>query len=105
MGRRARRFLLRLALFSAGRRERQPFPARTCRAPTTQRIPAASFPANRCFAAYIPPSPYTGELSKHSPSPRRCPSAPTPVPLKLEHGGTSSPTRDRRFHWPHTCSL
>src|SRR6516225_1162004 len=33
------------------------------------------------------------------------PRAPTLVPLKVEHGGTSSPTRDRRCHWPHTSSL
>src|SRR5262249_42347653 len=33
------------------------------------------------------------------------PSAPTLVPLKVEHGGTSSPTRDRHCHWPHTSSL
>src|SRR5262249_8871869 len=80
-------------------------PPGTTRSPTTKQTPSASFPANRCFAAYIPPSPYTGELSKHSPWPRRCPSAPTLVPLKLEHGGTSSPTRDRRCHSPHTSSL
>src|SRR5262249_33410045 len=71
MGRRARRSPLRSALFSAGRRWRQPFPARTCLAPTTQRTPDASFPANSCFGPYISPSDCTGELAGCSPSPRR----------------------------------
>src|SRR5262249_21894033 len=72
MGRRARRSLLRSAFFPAGRRSRQPFPARTCLAPMTQRTPAVSFPANSCFGPYISPSDCAGELTGCSPSPRRC---------------------------------
>src|SRR5262249_19111007 len=89
MGRRARRSLLRSALFSAGRRSRQPFPARTCLAPTTQRTPAASFHANSCFGPYISPSDCIGDWTLAIAS--TMPSAPTLTPLKVGHGGSFLP--------------